>query len=178
MTRDELELILVKLESVGWTVKRTDSGSAPLNQTITSRYAQLPGDYAQFLNVVSSCANRDETAWILCCDNFNGTDSFEFKWNEWELMSAEWAIKAEDADAEREVHAFWDRHLPVLISVKSAYAYLALSLSEADFGTVVTGIEPEFEVPRFFCASFESLLWMLAQGTALYETVPYLRVLV
>ena len=40
------------------------------------------------------------------------------------------------------IRTFWDRHLPVLMSVAGDYEFLAI---DQDTGAVVHGIEPEFE---------------------------------
>jgi hypothetical protein len=42
----------------------------------------------------------------------------------------------------RRIKDFWDHHLPILMSVKSGYAYWAV---EHPAGNVIAGDEPEYE---------------------------------
>ena len=86
------------------------------------------------------------------------TDS-AFRWNEWELLSLEAA--GDDAAWRAEILAFWDAHLPIVLSVAEGYAYYALSLPD---GAVIQGSEPEFEDCRTAAPSFRDFMGQVLRG--------------
>jgi hypothetical protein len=52
---------------------------------------------------------------------------------------------------------FWNHHLP--IAVRNDYQYFALNVSIGDnFGSIVSGYEPEFEEPETVASSFQEFL--------------------
>jgi len=57
--------------------------------------------------------------------------------------------------------AFWDRHLPVLMSVRDGYAYLAI---ERDSLRVVAGREPEYEEVTPVADTVGEMLALVAAG--------------
>ena len=101
------------------------------------------------------CANKAETAWFLCQPDYDGTSDSAYRWNEFELQSLE-AAEGDD-DWRREITRFWDRHFPIFLSVKAGYSFLALRLTEPDYGAVVYGHEPEYEEVDVICPSFTEL---------------------
>ena len=56
------------------------------------------------------------------------------------------------------IKQFWDSHLPVMMSVKSGYAYLAL---EQETLRVVEGHEPEFEKTSVIAPSMVDFLQLI-----------------
>jgi hypothetical protein len=71
----------------------------------------------------------------------------------------------DDADCAAEVRAFWDAHLPFLLSVRDGYAYFAVCTAADGFGRIVAGREPEFEEATVVADSFEQFLAsLLAAG--------------
>jgi hypothetical protein len=57
--------------------------------------------------------------------------------------------------------AFWDRHLPVLMSVRDGYGYLAI---ERDSLRVVSGREPEYEETTPVADTVGEALALVAAG--------------
>jgi hypothetical protein len=142
--------LLRRLVEAGWSVKQRRTGVLKLDTGVSSRYPSLPREYVEFLGGFDLCVNRGETAWFLSESDFNGTSGSAFKWNEFELQEAEAAQG--DGRWQSEVRAFWDRHLPILISVTDGYSYLAI---ETESGHVVHGREPEYEDVVMVSSSFD-----------------------
>ena len=88
--------------------------------------------------------------------DFSGESGLAFAWNEWERQSIEAAEG--DEELERRVVAFWDSHLPILLSVKSGYAYFAIEQSSL---RIVRGEEPEYEEATPLAPSFTALLQLI-----------------
>lgn len=112
-----------------------------------------------FLDYVSKAESVDGSAWFLCMDDYertNNTDGFE--WNEFEKMSLE---SAESDDEKEEIKKWWECHLPVAMSVKGDYTFLAIDL---DTGNIVQGYEPEFEDTEVVAENFEVLIKMIISG--------------
>lgn len=89
--------------------------------------------------------------WFLSRDDYSTGAEGAFAWNAWEQLSIEGATT--DAEAEA-VSRFWTRHLPILLSVRNGYEYLAVR----DDGAVVHGTEPEFEDADVVFSQFEDPL--------------------
>jgi hypothetical protein len=96
-------------------------------------------------------SNSDETVWFLARDDYCTGAEGAFAWNECEQLSIQAATTDDEAFA---VSRFWERQLPVLLSVRDGYEYLAVR----DDGAVVHGAEPEFEEAVVAFSHFEDLL--------------------
>ena len=144
--------LLRKLRGAGWTVKTKHGGALNLEPAVTTRYGALPPGYVDFLASYDLCASPGETAWFLSEADYNGTSGSAFTWNEYELQQ----LTAAEGDDRwiAEIRAFWDRHMPIMLSVKDCYTYLAI---EIDTGGIVHGREPEYEDVVTVAASFEAL---------------------
>lgn len=153
----EVDDFIDSLTRVGWHLApREPRIVVDLNSTAFGRYPRLPDDYLDFLSRINLCTNEDQTAWFLCESDFRGTSDSAYAWNEFERQSLE-AAGSEEA-WKKEIVAFWDKHMPILISVKTGYAYLALRLAGGgDDPIVVFGREPEYEEAQVMCSSFREL---------------------
>ena len=71
-----------------------------------------------------------------------------------------WLERDEAPDSEAEIRAFWNAHLPILLSVAGDYSYLAVCVdrTSANYGAVVEGYSPDFREPSTLCKSFDALL--------------------
>lgn len=78
-----------------------------------------------------------------------------FRWNEFELMSLEWT------DGDIAVKEFWNKHIPVVQSVKDGYSYYAIN---TESGKIVYGCEPEFEEAEDVAESFEDFIAKVITG--------------
>ena len=157
---DPVGELLDSLRERKWRVVTTDR-PMPVPASVVERFGEVPADYAMFLERVATCVSPDETVWFLTSEEFHGHAASAFKWNDFELQSLEAA--AGDSPWMEEVQAFWSKHLPILISVKSGYAYLALKV---DDGTIVHGREPEYEDVELVSDSFAAFCRTLTKGPA------------
>lgn len=134
-----------------------DPSNESLNKKFRIRYPHLPDDYVYFLNTFSLLRNSSDTTWFNSISDFNGTnDESGFSWNEFEIQS----LEALDGDAENQqlVKDFWNRHVPIILSVKNGYAYFAIHVSEENFGKIYYGREPEFEETELVSSDFISFI--------------------
>lgn len=103
------------------------------------RYKNIPADLSNFLCSFSNAETIDGKAWILSASDFSAQDDREFSFDFIESLSLE---AADDEEWKSEIKEFWDKHLPVYISIEDGYEYIAYDLST---GNLVNGHEPEFE---------------------------------
>ena len=153
-----IEQFLACMKSQGWRAETRPN--PPLPKWITDRYHDLPGLWLQFVGTVSELFSGDETTWFLCAEDYDTRLDHAWRWNEWEELSLQ---SAEGDDAWRaEIRAFWDDHLPIVLSVRDGYAYYAISMTD---GSVVYGSEPEFEECGQAAGSFPEFLAKIMDGT-------------
>lgn len=149
-------------EEQGWEIKRKSGSQLHLDSGITSRYQGLPDEYLEFLKIVETCVAPDEQTWFICEAEFNHSAETEFRWNEFEMLSVEAA--AGDPAWESEITAWWDHHLPIVMSVGDGYSFYAIDLM-TDSGAIVRGCEPEFEEVEKVADSFgEFLAWLMSNS--------------
>jgi hypothetical protein len=149
MKADEFDLLLRELQRAGWIVQRS---SQRLPAQLLARYPWLPEDVRSFLSTYEMICRADQKMWLLLWPDYAGVSDAAFRWNEWELQSLD-AVGSDEAER-REIVAFWDRHMPIALSVDDGYGYYAL---RAD-GVVVTGREPEFVEATPIATSFREFL--------------------
>ncbi|SDD65797.1 SMI1 / KNR4 family (SUKH-1) [Paenibacillus sp. CF095] len=146
----------------GWDIMRKSGSQSLLNSSITSRYKGLPDEYLEFINVVEKCVAPDEQTWFICEGEFNNSTETAFQWNEFEMLS----LEAAEGDSiwQSEITAWWDRHLPIVMSLEDGYSFYAIDLT-TDSGAIVRGCEPEFEEVEKVSDSFgEFLAWMMSNS--------------
>lgn len=135
------------VQEAGWTYE-------PAPSTGDGNPASLRTASETVIHWVSSfslLSSSDETVWFLSRDDYSAGAEGSFAWNEWEQLSIQAATTDDEADA---VSRFWKHHVPVLLSVRDGYEYLAVR----DDGAVVHGAEPEFEEAVVVFSQFEDLL--------------------
>jgi hypothetical protein len=133
------EQMLAGLGDRGWTlVTRTTRREMPA--AIASRYSWLPAEHRALIEMSDVIVSPDEKSWFSTVADLHQDSGLAFRWNEWELQSLE-ALEGHP-EAIEEVRAFWDRHFPMMLSVKSCYAHISI---ERDSGLIVCGTEPEYE---------------------------------
>lgn len=158
----ELAQLLEWLRQAGWEVVLRDNLPLSLGAAVLSRYRHVPEDYRSFLKQVAVCINPGKTGWFLCEDDYNGNTPADFHWDSWERLSLE--ALAEDQDEVARIRQFWDEHFPIMFSLRSGYAYLAIALTQEDYGRIVYGYEPEFEEVSVLCQSFSELVTMMTRA--------------
>ena len=148
--------MLRALRAAGW---RIETGGTPIPASLRARHPSIPGAFEAFATAVRACVSPTETEWFLTATDYAGEGHAAFAWNEWELLSLDAA--GDDEQGREAIRRFWDRHLPILLSVRDGYAYLAIDL-ESPGGAVVAGREPEFEDVVVVARSFEELTTRVA----------------
>ena len=112
-----------------------------------------------FLDYVSKAESADGSAWFLCMDDYENTNNTDgFEWNEFEKMSL---ASAESDEEKEQIKKWWESHLPVAMSVKGEYTFLAIDLNN---GNIVQGYAPEFEDTEVVAENFEALIKMIISG--------------
>lgn len=115
-----------------------------------------------FWDFFSKIESSDDCAWFLCEQDFKAEyKPNEFAWNEFEKISLNAAI---DADEKNIVTEWWSKHPPIAMSVRNGYSFLAIDLDE-QFGSIVYGYEPEFEETSIIAQSFDDLLNQIISGS-------------
>lgn len=142
------------MTDLGWSVLLRKTPSFNLNPSIKQRYPLIPIEVTNFLSRIEFCKNQQETVWFMSESDYNYKgDDTSFWWNEFERISLDAAGK--DNQWRFEIESFWNNHFPVLLSVFSEYAYIAVDVSKENFGAIVVGVEPEFEEITVFYPNLE-----------------------
>lgn len=152
VTNQELDEFLAVLRSFDWEVVLRHGSKLELGEEFNARYRDIPEDHLEFLKRVALCANSASNVWFLGERDYNGSARHAFAWNEFERMSLEG--NELDENSLDKIRKFWREHFPFMLSIHSDYAFLAICVSGGNYGTVVAGYEPEFEVAFRVCDSF------------------------
>lgn len=119
-------------------------------------FEAAPDNFRKFAQSFGYLSTSGDSVWFISSQDYHSApDEGSFAWNEFEQMSLDAALDAED---EGEIRSFWESHLPFMMSVKGEYAYLAIVLTGKDKGAIVAGAEPVFEEAEIICPSFEQFL--------------------
>ena len=161
----ELEGLLAPLRLAGWEVRLRSPSKAPtLGKQVAARFPHIPSDYLSFLTHVDYCCSADQKSWFLCNSDFRDASDAAFSWNEFEKTS--WEAAREDRDWQDQIRKFWQRHLPIAMSVRGDYSYVALRFAETDGEPdVVYGFEPEYEEPLVVASSYRELATLIGEHT-------------
>jgi hypothetical protein len=132
---------------------------------VPSALHTVPEPVVDWASSFSQLSNADETVWFLSRPDYSNGAEDAFAWNEFEQLSIQAATTDDEAVA---VARFWERHVPILLSVRDGYEYLAVR----DDGAVVHGTEPEFEEAVVAFSHFEDLLrYIIARPAARNDVV-------
>ena len=146
------------LKAKGWNVTLNEKMSLNLNAEFTKRYSYISSEYEEFLRYFKEVISNDEKTWFLCGNEYNNISELAFKWNEFEELSLE--VAEDDEEWKEEIKQWWDRKLPIIMSVRDGYSFFAIDL-ENDCENIVRGEEPEFEETEVVAKSFYYFLDML-----------------
>jgi hypothetical protein len=154
---------VVALERRGFAVKRASSPLS-LPRAVQKRYEWVPPDLQRFTESHVEIVTPDERAWFVTEAEFAGRAASAFVWDEFERMS----LSAANGDAAllATVKAFWTSHFPLMLSVKSGYAFFAL---ERGTMHVVVGEESEFEQVNVIANTFDEFLTLLTSGSEVLQ---------
>ena len=149
------------LQEAGWTCEPPLS----MEDGIPSALHTAPDTVIRWVSSFSQLSNADETVWFLSRHDYSTGAEDALAWNEFEQLSIQAATTDDELVA---VARFWERHLPILLSVRGGYEYLAVR----DDGAVVHGTEPEFEEAVVAFSHFEDLLrYIIARPAARNDVV-------
>lgn len=148
-----IEAFLKWAKKNSWQVEENIPSVFEFPVQLTQRYGVFPKEWVLFISNVDLCANKEDTSWFLCANDYNINQDIAFRWNEFEIMSQE----AAEGDTEliKEISSFWDKHLPIFLCVENDYAYYAICLHTKE---VVMGSGPEFEEATVVASSFDEFL--------------------
>ena len=104
------------------------------------RYPNIPAEIEAFITSYTSAETADGKAWLFSASDFLSTSDCEFSPDEFEKISLSSAEG--DLNWRQEIIEFWNKHLPLYMSVRDGYEYIAYNLKTDKF---VEGAEPEFE---------------------------------
>lgn len=145
----------------GWDIIFKSESELELDNSIISRYNGIPQGYVEFLKVVKQCIAPSEKTWFVCEDEYNNISNIAFKWNEFESLSLEFAEN--DEAWKTEIVSWWDKHLPIVMSVDDGYYFYAIDLSD-NIGSIVQGFEPEFEEVEKIANNIEEFFELIVMG--------------
>lgn len=126
------------LDMLQYTVKRA-TGDNEIPMYLTTRYTNIPADFISILSRFDEIENGAGTLFFLTYPYFEGTIESAFTYDTFEALSLENTV---DEEQRKSVIAFWNTHIPFLISLHNGYEFYAVSTID---GTVVHGCEPDFE---------------------------------
>ncbi len=161
---DKIGEFMVWANDNGWDIAKKSGLQLNLDSSIIARYKEIPNEYLEFLSVIEKCVTPNETTWFICENEFNNSSDIEFKWNEYELLSLEAAM--EDAVWKSEITAWWDNHLPIVMSVEGGYSFYAIDLTN---GAIVRGYEPEFEEVDKVANNLEEFLGLMMSNSIEFQ---------
>lgn len=130
-----ITLNLEELDSDNWEILLTEA-----TEWKHTRYTNVPESIKSFMCSFRKAITIDGKSWFLSYDDHQSGDNSGFTSDEFEKVSLEAA--KDDAEWCDEIKLFWDNHLPIYMSVRNGYEYIAFNLQTSRF---VEGSEPEFE---------------------------------
>jgi hypothetical protein len=101
-----------------WDIIVKSEAELKLNDSLTSRYKQIPESYIEFLKIIKQCFTPNEKTWFICEDEYNNNSDIAFKWNEFEILSLEAAEK--DKGWKTEITSWWNKY-GVSVKYKDGY---------------------------------------------------------
>ena len=147
------ERLLAHLADLGWTVAR----AAESRDAAAGRACRAPG----FPGPLCPAVPRRRKRLVPVGRRLRRHGRQRLAWDEFKHLSLDAALDDEDRQG---IHTFWDRHLPVLMSVAGDYEFLAI---DQDTGAVVHGIEPEFEAVTVVADSWAGFCEAVIAGRVL-----------
>lgn len=137
----------------GWNVISTCE-KKDLPDMIKRRY-DIPPQWYSFICNFQVCENQSGTKWFLTPKDFFPQDDNGFQWNEFELLSLE------STDNDSSVITYWDKNLPIFMSVDGEYSYYAINTEN---GNIVIGYEPDFEEFSVVADDFYTFIGKITSG--------------
>ena len=143
---------LTNLRSKGWEIKLQACPST-CPESVRQRYNWVPEKVWNFIEETASVVSPDVTAYFNASDEFSGESNAAYAWDQWELSSLYAA--GNDDQWKREITTFWDKHFPIVMSVKDCYAFFAIRKGDL---RIVLGEEPVYEDTVEIATTIEDFL--------------------
>ena len=151
---DEFVQSVIALQGLGWVVQKRQQ-RARLPQECIERFPWLPSNVIDLVTGFDAIVAPSQQAWLITYPELSGESDSAFSWDQWEQDSL--SVAAGDPVWQESIRSFWDEHFPILLSVKSGYAYAAVRKDLS----IVAGEEPEFEETEEIAEDFSRFLRLL-----------------
>ena len=149
------------------TIEHCNKENDISSNEVLKKYSNLKNEllFLKFLNCFSKFESKDQNVWFWCFNDYkNSNDTNEFTWNEFEKLSVTYAANKKEID---NIEKWWSGYLPISMSLKNGYSYLAIDL-EHEIGSIVVGYEPIFEEVKKIADSFEDLIDKIVTGEIIW----------
>jgi len=156
--RAPIKRLINALERKHWKVSLKPDRNVDIGFSLRSRFAVLPEDFLFFLSMVELCEDSTKSIWFLTDNDYSLRKERSLAWNFFETLSLEACLNGYFLEGVSSVTRFWSRFLPIALSARAEYAYLAIGIHPGNFGQIIYGFEPEFEESaHVICTSFSQL---------------------
>ena len=118
-----------------------------------NRYPNIPEEIKAFISSFRKAETTDGQAWLVSASDFISSSDCEFSPDEFEKISL--SAAEDDLKWRQVIIEFWNKHVPIYMSVKNGYEYIAYNLETEKF---VEGVEPEFEETLVVASSISGFL--------------------
>lgn len=135
-----------------WNIE-TASEKIALPAAITERYT-IPDKWYDLISRIKICENQTATKWFLTPNDYLPNEG-GFQWNEFELQSLEYSDNNDD------IISFWDKHIPIIMSVDGGYSYYAINTEN---GNIESGYEPMYEETTVIADDFGTFIEKTISG--------------
>jgi hypothetical protein len=143
-----VESLIVSLTRHAWRIERSAGA-----EQLTPELSNFPAA-SMWAGVVRSCESPDGSVWFLGSDDY--ADQSGERWNFLEQGISKPSAEGDDKWL-AEIDRFWRRHMPIALSTRGDYGYVAVT---AD-GKIVLGYAPELENPDVVAESFEAFVELI-----------------
>lgn len=153
--------LVYSLTEADWQVETVSNAGAVRDSSLPDALRSWKNPrtrgFFDFLTSVRYAFSSDSSAWLLSLADYTACGGKTSAWDEFRRIS----LGSAKNDFERQrIERFWNDHLPICMSVGGCYTHFSLCRD----GSVVTGIEPEFENVSTVCDSFDQFVDLLASG--------------
>lgn len=137
------------LSQLGWNIQ-LNKDTSDIDNLTNERANNAPEEFMDFMKLFDVCTNKTDDTWFLSYKDYNNQTDSAFPWNEFEQQS----LDIVETDQIGAVKQFWESHLPILMSVKNGYRYVAIGIGKEHANKIFYGSEPEYEEAILIANSF------------------------
>lgn len=147
----ENKIFIDFLKQKEWNISQLSvNKEIDFNKLANGRLLKVPEDIKNFVQSFEVLANKEDNIWFLSLKDYESNPDAAFPWNEFEKQS----LDSVDDDRQNDVVEFWSSHLPIIMTVKNGYQYVAVGIGENNKGEIFYGSEPEYEEAVLIAKSF------------------------